>query len=162
MNKSKRFPLTNIGTVSLLMIFIVLCMVTFAALSLSESARDLKFSQKLAAHTTEYYKASNQAEEVLPEITPILKQCSADYTSESDYYTAVANNLPDRDSISLKAEGATISYQVQINDSHALAVSIRMNAPKEITAGNYYQITSWKEIQTSEWEADNSLHLINQ
>ena len=37
MNKRK-FPVTNIGSVSLLMIFIVLCMVTLAALSLSTAS----------------------------------------------------------------------------------------------------------------------------
>ena len=40
MNKRK-FPVTNIGSVSLLMIFIVLCMVTLAALSLSNGFRQL-------------------------------------------------------------------------------------------------------------------------
>ena len=52
--KKKNFSITNIGTVSLLMIFIILCMVTFAALSLSSAAADHRFSQKMADHSKEY------------------------------------------------------------------------------------------------------------
>ena len=44
MNKRK-FPVTNIGSVSLLMIFIVLCMVTLAALSLSTASGSYRFAQ---------------------------------------------------------------------------------------------------------------------
>ena len=47
----KKLSITNIGTVSLLMIFIILCMVTFAALSLSSAAADHRFSQKMADHS---------------------------------------------------------------------------------------------------------------
>ena len=63
-NKHKP-PITNIGSVSLIMIFIVLCMVIFAILSLSESTGDYKFTEKLASHTTDYYTASSQAERAL-------------------------------------------------------------------------------------------------
>ena len=47
MNKRK-FPVTNIGSVSLLMIFIVLCMVTLAALSLSTASGSNRSAQTLA------------------------------------------------------------------------------------------------------------------
>lgn len=56
MNKRK-FPVTNIGSVSLLMIFIVLCMVTLAALSLSTASGSYRSAQTLAGHTTAYYRA---------------------------------------------------------------------------------------------------------
>lgn len=64
MNKRK-FPVTNIGSVSLLMIFIVLCMVTLAALSLSTASGSYRSAQTLAGHTTAYYRASNKAEKSL-------------------------------------------------------------------------------------------------
>lgn len=76
-NKHKP-PITNIGSVSLIMIFIVLCMVTFAILSLSASTSDYKFTEKLATHTTDYYNASSQAEYALCEIDGILRDTSQD------------------------------------------------------------------------------------
>ena len=72
MNKRK-FPVTNIGSVSLLMIFIVLCMVTLAALSLSTASGSYRSAQTLAGHTTAYYRASNKAEKKLAETEKILQ-----------------------------------------------------------------------------------------
>ncbi|MCF0144062.1 MAG: hypothetical protein HUJ79_02975, partial [Firmicutes bacterium] len=62
MESKKKFPITNIGTVTLLMIFIVICMVVFTVLTLSKSAADYNFTKKLATQTTAYYDACSQAE----------------------------------------------------------------------------------------------------
>lgn len=48
----------NIGSSSLLIIFLVLCLATFAILSLSSARSDYSFSERLAGHKTEYYEAS--------------------------------------------------------------------------------------------------------
>ena len=56
MNKEKRtFGFLNIGTASLLVVFLTLCLVSFAMLSLSTAKSDYEFSQKLAQKTTAYY-----------------------------------------------------------------------------------------------------------
>ena len=68
----------NIGSASLLVIFLILCLVTFAILSLSSAKSDYSFSERLAAHKTVYYEASSKAEEILDEIDKIL----ADKTRE--------------------------------------------------------------------------------
>ena len=59
MNKRK-FPVTNIGSVSLLMIFIVLCMVTLAALSLSTASGSYRSAQTLAGHTLDFVMAGKR------------------------------------------------------------------------------------------------------
>ena len=58
----------NIGSSSLLIIFLVLCLVTFAILSISSASSDHSFSEKLAERKTQYYDASSQASYVLNEI----------------------------------------------------------------------------------------------
>ena len=88
MNKRK-FPVTNIGSVSLLMIFIVLCMVTLAALSLSTASGSYRSAQTLAGHTTAYYRASNKAEKKLAETEKILQTC---YHSTSDAASTAWNH----------------------------------------------------------------------
>jgi len=52
-------PMTNIGIASLLVIFLVLCLVVFAALSLSTATNDYKQSLKQAQHVTEYYEGES-------------------------------------------------------------------------------------------------------
>ena len=69
----RKFPITNIGSVTLMMILIVLCMVTFAALSLSTAVSDHQAAEKFTAHVHDYYEASNQAEEQLASIDEVLQ-----------------------------------------------------------------------------------------
>ena len=72
--QQQKFSVTNIGSVTLMMIFIVLCMVTFAALSLSSASYDWRSAKKSADHTTAYYQTSNQAETILSDIDPYQLQ----------------------------------------------------------------------------------------
>lgn len=65
-------PFFNIGVSSLLVIFLILCLVTFAILTLTSAKSDADFAEKLAHHKTNYYAACNTAESTLDEIDAIL------------------------------------------------------------------------------------------
>lgn len=164
--KKKNFPITNIGSVSLMMIFIVLCMVTFAALSLSEAAADYRFSLKMAEHTTQYYEASNSAEEMLASIDGMLADCWAQTDNEADYYKVVSDEVGKMDKVNAEIanDSLFLSYQTDLNDSQGLSVRLAVMVPETGTAGQsaYYKITSWQEISTTEWKGDNKLKLIGQ
>lgn len=54
-----------IGVSSLLVIFIVLCLTTFAALSLTSANADLKMARRAAQTVSEYYAADSRAVELL-------------------------------------------------------------------------------------------------
>ena len=77
-HKQRSAPFTNIGSSSLLVVFLVLCLVTFAVLSLSSARSDDAFSEKLAARKTAYYTAVNRAEDVLSCIDTALEQVPND------------------------------------------------------------------------------------
>lgn len=65
-------PFFNIGASSLLVIFLILCLVTFAILTLTSAKSDADFAAKLAHHKMNYYTACNTAESTLDEIDAIL------------------------------------------------------------------------------------------
>ena len=65
-------PFFNIGASSLLVIFLILCLVTFAILTLTSAKSDADFAEKLAHHKMNYYTACNTAESTLDEIDAIL------------------------------------------------------------------------------------------
>ena len=171
MNKRK-FPVTNIGSVSLLMIFIVLCMVTLAALSLSTASGSYRSAQTLAGHTTAYYRASNKAAKKLAEIAginieKILQACYHSTSDADSYYQQVRQQLGITGS-----DGSLIySFQTAVNKSQELEVLIQITYPdSSATAGSdredsdtasaFYKITCWKMTSTSDWNADNSIQLI--
>ena len=151
-SKQKIFPITNIGSVTLLMIFIVLCMITFAALSLSSAASNYQTARKSATHAQEYYKASGRAEETLANI-------DQDYKNSSD--------------VTLKktSDSLTLTYQTKINDKQALQTRLLILHPSEQTdkrnlssaktaTPDLYRITGWQTVSTADWNGDNSLNLL--
>lgn len=67
MKQKERFHL-NIGAISILMIFVVLCLTTFAVLSFVTANADKKISTKNAKSVENYYKASARVESTLSQI----------------------------------------------------------------------------------------------
>lgn len=157
----------NIGSSSLLIVFLVLCLTTFAILSLSSAQSDYSFSKRSAEHKTEYYEASSRAEMILGEIDQILAETAEQVNADSElasFELAAAARLDGKeiDSIPLSCtgtEGETIiSYQVPSGAKQALNVSLLITNDSEHE--NYYKIQAWQLISTSDWNADNSLNLI--
>ena len=177
--KKNKFPITNIGSVTLMMIFIVLCMVSFAALSLSTAASDSRAAEKSAKHVKEYYAASNEAEETLASIANTLEAAYQSSDNEnaylekvrSAYTTKEATNSADgasseESSTSVNGtaltladsdDGLVISYNVDLNKKQVLAVSVLVQYK-----GSLYKITSWQVVNTTEWKGDNSVKLISE
>ena len=163
MNK-KKFSVTNIGSISLLMIFIILCMVTLAALSLSSAASEADTARKFADHNTKYYHADNQAEETLDIIDGILAESYTASANSAAYFTEVNTRLAKLSTnitldISTDNKSATLDYITSVDDSQSLEVELTLTDPFTASEG-LYKITSWKEVKTSDWNADNSMKLI--
>ena len=84
--KKTLYPITNTGSVSLLMIFIVLCLTILSTLSLSGALGEYQYSQKIAQHHADYYRASGSASRMLrngvplPVISEALGDSSPDST----------------------------------------------------------------------------------
>ena len=157
--KRRAYPVTNIGSVSLLMTFIVLCMAIFAALSLSGALTEYRYSQRIAQHNTDYYHASDQAVGMLKNIDGILKNA---YEQDPDhYYETVEEQLSPivHTDTDFTTEVPSVTYEVPIHDSQALKVVLVLNPPGQMEEG-YYRITSWQETPSSRWNGDDSLNLM--
>ena len=156
--KKSSFPITNIGSVSLLMTFIVLCLVTFSTLSLSGSVSEYHYSQKLAQHNLDYYEASNTATRILKEVDAILHDAYSEH--RDSYYSSADSRLALLDSVTadFSKEVPTVSYAVPVSDRQSLQVVLTLNKPGQMKNG-YYKITTWKEITSFEWNGDDQLNL---
>ena len=107
----------NIGSSSLLMVFLVLCLTTFAILSLSSAQSDYSFSKKFAEHKTEYYEASSKAEMILGEIDQILaetaKQVTAAQNNAAQNSTA-QNNAAQNNAVQNNADSELSSFELAV------------------------------------------------
>ena len=63
-SKKKQFGM-NIGSASILLVFVILCLVSFAVLSIVSANADSRLSTRVLERTTAYYDACNQAEQSL-------------------------------------------------------------------------------------------------
>lgn len=152
-------PFTNIGTVSLLMTFIVLCLVIFAALSISGALSEYRYSQRIAQHNVDYYSASSQASDMLRNIDGILKN-AYELDPEHYYETAEEQLAPIvHVSADFTSETPSVTYETAIDDAQSLRVVLVLNPPGQMEEG-YYRITSWQEVPSSEWNGDDSLNLM--
>jgi len=107
----------NIGSSSLLMVFLVLCLTTFAILSLSSAQSDYSFSKKFAEHKTEYYEASSRAEMILGEIDQILAETSKQVTAAQNnavQNSAAQNSAAQNNTAQNSADSELASFELAV------------------------------------------------
>lgn len=134
-------PTINVGSSSLLMIFVVLCLVSFATLSIASAYADLKLSTKVADHSTAYYDACNQAETRISKIDATLYSYYQETGSEEEYFAKA---------------GHSISFAIPVTDVHTLDIDLEILYP-ETKDGAFYRITSYNLTPTGTLKLDESL-----
>ena len=107
-SRKKQFGM-NIGSASILLVFVILCLVSFAVLSIVSANADSKLSARVLERTTAYYAACNQAEQSLAGMDKTLQRMYASSDSEEAYFVAVGHGK---------------SYVIPISDLQTLQVAI--------------------------------------
>ena len=158
--KKSKIPFITIGIPSLFLIFLVLCLAVFSVLSLSSAVADQKLSQKTADRTSEYYKASNEANDTLTYIDQILTECYQETKDKKTYYQHIETSLLSNPNIqfSQKGEAFFLSWNTAINDSQVLSVQLSLPYPIE-EGETFYEIKQCQVINTEEWTPDQSQHV---
>lgn len=135
MNKKFRGGV-NVGTSSVLVSFVLLCMVSFAALTYLSAHSDYTLSQQTAQRTTEYYEANRMAELYMANVEGLLSKNLKSCHNAGDYYSSIPALFADNDSILVSEEEkkdnpVTISYTVPINDQLMLNVTLKAHYPDD-------------------------------
>ena len=163
MNRQK-FSFTNIGTVSLFMIFAVLCMAVLASLSLSSASVDLRSARRLADHQTEYYEAAGNAEQNLANLHQELERIFEESSDTDSYYEAVRSSLPETSSIEdltvseNKSGELLITFSCPLNESQVLSAKLGLLDPS--SGAGFFKVLSWQEMTTADWDAVTTMNLI--
>ena len=144
MKKKKRgsYPGIQIGTSYLLVIFVILCLVTFATLSLSSAKRDQSYSQQLAGRETAYCEANAKAAQIMAQID--------DAFAKEDPVFAIRQIEAEEDGANLD-----ISYVVPVTDSQNLEVEILVDPVK-----GTQKVVKWKESASEKWEEKSTLPVL--
>ena len=179
MNKKNRFPM-NAGISWILVIFILLCLVTFGVLSMVSAHSDHQMSEKTASHTQDYYSAANAAQEVLEQVDKALEDAMScdlypgqalDMLAQNSSLAKNHSLTVERGALATDTKGAqadagtpsslpSISFTEPVSDTLALEVSLEVLTSPE-AGENYYRITKWQTVSTAEPSYENSDKLFN-
>lgn len=162
--KKKRFSVFAVGISSMLVIFVLLCLVTFAVLSLTSARADARFSAKNADRLTVYYAAASRAEEKLASADGLLRSAyQACGGEKAAYEQAVCDRFSPEDGYQLEytADGLlTLSWQEGIQEGQQLSIVLAVHFPDGPGDG-FYRRLKWAVENTEAWTADNSLPLVS-
>lgn len=155
----------NIGSSSLLMIFIVLTLVTFAVLSFTSAQSDYNLSKRLASRKTSYYEASSTAEKILTQIDQLLEeQALLSGQNKQLYYESVKQIFSNIElhetpiSCRTTKDNTQIYFSVSVRDKQELCVVL--NLTDYTQSDSFYTINSWKIVSTDSWKANQTIQLL--
>ncbi len=134
----------GIGSSSILVIFVILCLVSFAALSIVSANADYKLSTKVLERTTAYCLASNQAETMLAQLDLTLQSIYENSSSEEEYF---------------EQAGHSKSFAVPLSELQSLEISVVIEYPLK-DGDTFYRLTSWQVVTTGELEYKGTLNVI--
>ncbi|RGY98405.1 hypothetical protein [Clostridium sp. AM58-1XD] len=144
----------NIGISSLILIFIVLCLVTFGLLSLSSARNDLVLAERNAEAVQEYYRADTEGERFIAMADSRLKKLAAD---------SGMNNFPSVSSEKLKQimgdyyneNERTIRTDISMERGQALHVELDLE--KDSRRGTFCSVRSFYVYNQEDYEIDQSI-----
>lgn len=156
--RKKQSSFSSIGITSLVLIFVMLCLLTFSVLSLVTARADLRLSQKNAERTSAYYDAENRANDVLLSVISCIEEYK-DSPDASVFYQKLRERLDGQNGI-LFTGADSLEYEVLLDKEQLLSVSLEISY-ETYDDGSHYRILAWNTVSTHEWESDGSLPLLD-
>lgn len=140
--ESERKPAgIGVGYLSIMMIFVVLCLTMLAALSYSTASNENKYSEKSAAYTKAYYTADLEAKRTLAEVDGIV----SGYGDYTDFM--LLGELDGMENIRYESVlgGIEVSWSTPVNQTQSIFSRVRFS-------GGSFEIISWRTGSSFEEE----------
>jgi hypothetical protein len=125
----------GMGGTLIITVFVVLCLMIFAALSFTTAYSDLKLARKAQDMASDYYSIHGKAEEKLSEISDILFETDINETMEG-----IKGRLSGIDGVSFDDKETVLQYEVHGDKNHKISVTLNI---LHDSMGYYYEISSW-------------------
>lgn len=126
----------GMGGTLIITVFVVLCLMIFAALSFSTAYSDLKLSKKAQEMTRDYYSIHGRAEEILSQISDVLYDSDVNEKEE-----IIISKLSAIDFVSfIDEENLVAEYEVLGQKNQKINVILNILHDSK---GYYYEIAAW-------------------
>ncbi len=148
MNEKQSGGRANIGTSSLILIFIILCLTIFGLLSLSSAGSDWKLAQKNAQSIKGYYEADSLAVEFTAMVEETLAECEKDGDEET-FWQLVKERLGEY----YREETKTVETDMEMLYGQMLHVALEIDRKEETG----YRVLAWNVYHSVDYEIDRSM-----
>ncbi|MEE1101065.1 MAG: hypothetical protein U0K86_06250 [Agathobacter sp.] len=160
-SKKNTTQTSNFGFATLLLCFTMICIITFAVLSLITANSDWILSKKVASKNASYHQVEEKAYEHIAKIDSSLAKCFTLSNSKESYFYLVEQELSNESGeLSYGNDGLYYKFCNELSDSQTLEVTIYITYPNASTT-SFFKITQWQAITDTSFETDNTLNLIN-
>lgn len=143
----------NIGIISFVTMFIILCFSTFAILSLVSANASSKTSEKSVLYKQEYYNLNNEGSDFLKTVDDKLYEIYQNTTSEEQYLSQIGQLQNHIDGIQI--DGNVITYRI-VEDNQQLTIQVEVVYPST----TLYKIKAWRIESNKEWNPDQGLNIL--
>lgn len=142
----------NIGTSSILVTFVLLALVTFAALSYMSARSDYVLSKEAADRTASYYDANRMAEIYLANIEALLSKHLSSCNNEDEYIEGVDKVFADNEKIMVTDDDGEkrLSYSIAVTNGQNLNVTLLVHYP-DVEDDSLFKIDKWATSVNREW-----------
>lgn len=148
-NEKKLVSGMNVGSSSILVTFVLLCLVTFAALSYVSANSDYKLSLETSNRSKAYYKANGKAELKLAEIESILIDNWKNSSSKREYYDSIDSLFCNDELVECENNNSDtfLSYSIPISEIQKLNIVLKVNYPENENK-EFFTIVKWQNNST--------------
>lgn len=138
----------NVGSSSILVTFVLLCLVTFAALSFVSANADHELAVQTGERVRSYYSTKSLAEVNLANIDSLLSK-HAKANDEDTYFDTIEELFSDNSNYTIIRESGNtyIHYEVPVTKNQDLSVTLKVVYPSHPTA-DAFVITEWENVST--------------
>lgn len=143
----------NIGTSSILVTFVLLALVTFAALSYMSAKSDYTLSKEAANRTASYYDANRMGEIYLANIEALLARELDNCSKPQDYFNSIEGVFADNDKIIVEKESSDkvyLKYTIAVTSGQNLNIVLSAHYP-DLEDDSLFHIEKWATEVNREW-----------
>ena len=143
----------NIGTSSILVTFVLLALVTFAALSYISARSDYVLSKEAADRTASYYDANRMAEIYLANIEALLSKHMNETSGEKEYIDGVDALFSDNEKIEVETDengNKKLSYTIAVTSGQNLNVTLAVHYP-DAEDDSLFKVDKWTTNVNRDW-----------
>lgn len=136
----------NIGSVSIIVIFAVLCLTVFSVLSLSTAVTERRLAERSAEAVTAYYAADLACAERADAIGEALKSgvSATEIAARAEEFGA--------ELVAVTHEGTLLHLEQPVDGNQTLSAEL-------LLSGGELHIRSWNVIDTGSWEPDDTIRV---